>query len=136
LFTEESLEGCTHRKPNMKTIKRAILVRFGILRDEKIHSGTPRIRKSVTMLKTEVEMNRIRRSTQWPPGIVRSQLNWTGVHCRTMAKKTATICEMLATLSQRRNLRTQSLWPNRRVKKIRTDDLTSARMGLYKIWTA
>jgi hypothetical protein len=88
---EVSLEKGTYRNPSMKTNERAILVRFGILRDEKIHSGSPMIRKSVKMLKTEVEMNRTRRSTQWPPGMVGSQLNWTGVHCRTMAKKTATI---------------------------------------------
>ena len=92
--------------------------------------------KSVRMLKTEVLTYRMRRSTQWPPLIVRSQLKATGVHCNMMAKKTATIWEMLATLSQRRDRRTQSFWPNRRVRKIKTDDLTSARIGLYRIWTA
>jgi hypothetical protein len=43
---------------------------------------------------------------------------------------------MLATLRRSSDRRTQVFWPKIRVKKMRTDDLTRARMGLYRIWTA
>jgi hypothetical protein len=57
------IKGVTYRKPRRKTIKSAVLVRFGIRSDEKIQSGNPRIKMSVMMLKTEVEMYNTRRST-------------------------------------------------------------------------
>jgi len=123
----------TYKNPSKKTNKSANLVRLGILRPTKIHTGKPRTNKSVTMLMTAVQVYRTRRSTQRPPLMERSQLKATGRHCSVMARNTATIWAILATLSQIIKRRTLSFCPKRRNRNIKTEDLTSAKIGLYKI---
>ncbi|KAL2024709.1 hypothetical protein VTK56DRAFT_6910 [Thermocarpiscus australiensis] len=123
-------------KTRRKTTSSAIFARSGIYGDVKIHRGNPKIRRSVPMLKTAVKIIKTRRLMQRLPLIAGSQLNGIGRHCRVMAKKPATVCETSVTLNQNRDLRIQSFWPNRRDRKIRTDDLTSASIGPYSICTA
>lgn len=129
-------QSLAYRNPKRKTNNSAILVLFGMLRSTKIHKGKPRTRRSVIMFHVAVIVNTILWSTQRPPGMVLSQLKDIGVHWKTMTKKNAIICAMLRVLRAMMNRRTPVFWPKSRSRKRSTDDLTSAKIGLYSICTA
>jgi len=116
--------------PSPKTARSAILTFFLIRRLRKIQNGMARVVKSVKTVKAPVEAPNDLLSTQRPPGVVASQLNWMGWQMSRQARHIATIRPPVKAMRTQEVIRTAGRVVVSRSRNTNTEILTRARIGL------
>lgn len=121
--------------PKTKIHHRPDFVFLRIFKSCKIQTGTAMTRRSVKIFQADEVVNVTLWSIHWPPGMALSQLNAIGRHWKTSKKKKRTIWVALIVIRTTRTRRAFGFWPNRCNRNVSTEALTSANIGLYRIFT-